>query len=289
MISYPSLAQFYDITGFIVDSLGNSISFATIEVIKDHNGIGVVANENGEFQLTIPQDFTDDTLTVSALGYYTQKFAIAGISNRMSMNFELHEKTYDLSEIVILPGPTTLCEYGNSKLSKWTGGMLTENLTQIAVYIKNRKSEKGTLKDISFFITRSGKPKAPVRIRIYDFNTEDDPIGSDLLQETVIFKPNKKFGWNAVDLSSHNIEFPEDGLFVAIESIVTKKKYRYKTKIQGQNYDHYGIVIGNTWQYEVANTYKKRLGYGWTKVKNTSIENKPRNALIKATFKLLSN
>jgi hypothetical protein len=87
-------------------------------------------------------------------------------------------------------------------------------------------------------------------------------------------------------MSDYNIEFPENGLFIAIEWILTKDKYWYKTNIHGNEYDCYGIVLGNTWEYENSNTYLNNLGQGWRKWESM-IENKPRNALIKTIFEII--
>jgi hypothetical protein len=275
-----------EIKGIVVDTLQKPIPFATVEIIKDVDGIGAAAYQNGEFNLFIPEKLIHDTLTIKALGFETKKIPIQSLNREEYIYIELSATTYDLSEIVIQAGPSTVKEFGNSKISKWTGGLLTKNLTQIAVYIENSKNEHGVLKDISFFISKSGKPKATVRIRVYGFNPIEETIGEDLLHETVIFSPKKRFGWNTIDMSDYNIEFPENGIFIAIEWILTKDKYWYKTIIHGNEYDNYGIVLGNTWEYETSNTYLNNLGQGWRKME-AMFENKPRNALIKATFEII--
>jgi len=181
---------------------------------------------------------------------FQRKLAIQIINKKKITSFELNSATYDLSEIIIRPAESSVFqEFGITKISKWTGGLLTKDLTQIAVYIENPENQNGLLKDISFYITKSGKPKTPFRLRIYSYNTEKETIGSDILRETVILTPHKKSGWNTFDMSQYNIELPRNGLLIAVEWILTKDKYWYEVNIHGNKYDCYGIVIGNTWAW----------------------------------------
>jgi hypothetical protein len=204
-VSMTAFSQLYEVKGIVIDSLKNPIPFATIEILKKGSGTGTAAYENGAFKLSIPKTLMNDTLTIKALGFKTEKIPIQLINREESIYITLCSAIYELSETVIRPGSTTYEEFGNIETSKWTGGLLTKDLTQIAVYIENPKKEKGRLNEVSFFVSRGGKPKAPVRIRIYGYNTKEEPIGEDLLHETIILRPYNKYGWNSIELSAYNI------------------------------------------------------------------------------------
>ncbi|MBI9068920.1 MAG: carboxypeptidase-like regulatory domain-containing protein [Salinivirgaceae bacterium] len=64
----------------------NPLPFATV-TIKGYS-LGSVSNDNGEFQLSLPVNFIDDTLTFSYLGYFDYSEAINTYSNGKMINLE---------------------------------------------------------------------------------------------------------------------------------------------------------------------------------------------------------
>jgi hypothetical protein len=82
---------------------------------------------------------------------------------------------------------------------------------------------------------------------------------------------------------------PENSMFIVLEWIITDKKYWYEADIKGNKYNCYGMVLGCTEAYKETRTYINYLGKGWKKLEDISFENKPRNALIKAKFRIVEN
>jgi len=96
------------------------------------------------------------------------------------------------------------------------GGFSANTGLQHAVYIKNTIGHTGIIETVYIQFTRDfwGIDIANIRVRIYAW-TEDGIPGDDLLVDNLIIRPKR--GSNKIDVSKHNIYFPLEGVFVAIE------------------------------------------------------------------------
>jgi hypothetical protein len=63
--------------------------------------VGTVADEKGYFSLRVPNTFTRDSLTVSAIGYQKQVFSIAYLTAKQQHTFFLPAKATALQEVVV--------------------------------------------------------------------------------------------------------------------------------------------------------------------------------------------
>ena len=151
IISLGVFSQSIELVGMIVDSLKNPISFATVEIRKPNNGVGIAANQEGIFNFSIPPKFANDTILISALGYNSKKILLSEIDTKVYSYIVLQPRQYELSEVIVKPEVINEVELGITQTSRYSGGILTRNLTQIAVYVENPFEEHGILKNISFF------------------------------------------------------------------------------------------------------------------------------------------
>ena len=276
------------IRGQLVDTRGTPIPFGTVEIRHPDHGTGVAANESGEFAFSVPPERTADTLLISALGFDPKKIPIREVVRNKPLKIVLAARIFEMEEVVVRPSASKgTMELGHSRMTpEIYGGMQAEHLTQIGVWMDNPAGQSGMLQTISFFITRSGKPRSPFRVRIYAAEGDPVTVGEDMLTESLIFEPAKKGAWNTLDVSGYRIPFPEKGLFVAIEYIYTKKKFEYKTVIGDHIYADYGVVLGCTWEYAIPRSYLNYLGKGWKLWYDPGTPfglPNPRNALIKIT------
>jgi hypothetical protein len=92
------------ISGTIEDAVTKlPIPFATITL--KNALIGTVSNENGKFDLYIPQEITDDRLLAICLGYQYQDFDLTTIQSPIVIN--LIPSTVELKEVTVSPLPPT--------------------------------------------------------------------------------------------------------------------------------------------------------------------------------------
>jgi hypothetical protein len=87
------------ISGIITDfESGEALPFATIVIIS--SGRGTVTNNNGEFQLNITRDLSDDSLSVSYLGYYNRTIPVRQVLGN-NFNIKMMRLYIPIPEIII--------------------------------------------------------------------------------------------------------------------------------------------------------------------------------------------
>jgi hypothetical protein len=75
------------------------VSYASISIL--FKPIGVVSNEQGEFKLHIPSEYSNDSVVVTCLGYQTFKKKVSDIKNDFIDTIKLVTEVTSISEIVI--------------------------------------------------------------------------------------------------------------------------------------------------------------------------------------------
>src|SRR5579871_6066136 len=100
LIVSQSLAQQITITGKVVDrETKESLPFASVGVIG--KPIGVISNEQGEFDFHIPADMRNDILSISMLGYRTYEAPIWSINTSGEVLIEMQAASILLKEVVV--------------------------------------------------------------------------------------------------------------------------------------------------------------------------------------------
>jgi|694.fasta_scaffold14135_7 hypothetical protein len=88
------------ITGKVADKTTQEpLPYATISIVG--KSIGVVSNQLGEFAFKLSDQYDNDTLMISMMGYTTYKCKIENIPDRNNLLVQLDPKTIILSEVVI--------------------------------------------------------------------------------------------------------------------------------------------------------------------------------------------
>jgi hypothetical protein len=101
----PSYAQnsaadqtYIEIRGMVRDAkAGSPLPYANIYLSA--SGSGTVSNEEGRFQIDVPEKFVDDSLRFQFIGYYTHTLSVDDVRNHPVI--DLTENIVDLSEMVI--------------------------------------------------------------------------------------------------------------------------------------------------------------------------------------------
>lgn len=80
---------------------GQAVPFANIGI--SGYAIGTVSNERGEFELHFPDQYTNDTLQISCIGYYVYKASVSDLLQYPSLQLALVPRAYTLTEVTITP------------------------------------------------------------------------------------------------------------------------------------------------------------------------------------------
>lgn len=84
----------------ISKSTHEPISYASVGVVN--RNLGTVTDSLGNFALSVPLSYINDTLRISSIGYESKSFAVKDI-NSIPDTIELCDKIVELSEVVVKP------------------------------------------------------------------------------------------------------------------------------------------------------------------------------------------
>lgn len=272
------IAENKELTGKIINSKTNEIiPYATIAIPQ--NNKGTISDSLGNFKLTINEQDLNCKIYISALGYFNDSLQINEKNLDEVLIINLRPKTYSLTEIKVTPQKYKLFKFGITKPNKkgwWNYGMPG---LQRAIYIPNNNKTECIISDLNVFIDTVGFPEAPVRVRIYSVKNNNIEPDVDLLRSNVIIRNSKGGEFVTVDLSSHQIVFPENGLFVGIEWLYENETYFYtkvmkrkskKGKDNSFELRGYGPTLGITSKKDKTIYWKKLVGSEWKANSKTS-------------------
>ncbi|RXR20950.1 carboxypeptidase-like regulatory domain-containing protein [Flavobacterium amnicola] len=252
-----SISLFAQVKGKVIDENKQPIPYVNIWV--EGENVSTTSDIDGHFTLQITEE---KTLLFSSLGFEKKKLQSTNVSL-----VQLLPTTYELGEILVLnKKETKKVQIGhpeNSIHQAFENGPKFD-----AKYFPYQPNYKRTqyIKKVSIF-TENALEEASVKIHFYSKNSDGLP-GEELLKKDYIVSVKKGSRRTWFDLTSLNVVFPKEGLFVAIERLFIEKNklektvptnQPNKTKIQRTYYPlpFYSFVEG-------SHTYTF-LGGKWTK------------------------
>lgn len=254
------------VEGQILDAeTGQPVSYVAAEIMSRH--IGAAANADGIVKMELNKLMQNDTVTFSALAYYTQRILVKELMEEQPFIVEMERKVYMLPEFTLNAGTKDKVQLGNFVNGNRTSHSVTVAGMMTAVFMDNSDGCDGIIKSVSYAINKRNRftksyPRTPFRVRIFAVDSLTGEPGEDLLTEELVVKA-KGPGWFTVDVSEYNIKAPKEGYFVAMEWIYSKEKYYYNIIAGGEPQLVYGqslcIVLGNF----KPNTWAKKLGFRW--------------------------
>ena len=230
---------FSQITSVVIDSeTKEKIPYVNIWV--ENENIGTTSNENGEFKFAI-----DGTKTIlfSAIGFETRKIS----SDSIKSILELKPFITELNEVVIKSKKQkkklVVGEFKKSKISNYFGCGTIPWISARYFKFKEDYNTTSFLNKIRV-LTNSDVDNSKFNIRFYSVGENGQP-NEYLFDENIIGIAKKGKKITEVNISDLNIEFPEDGFFLAIEwLIIESNKYEYSytmqnsgKKITGMSYE----------------------------------------------------
>lgn len=158
------MQQGKDVTGTVVDESGEPLIGATIAV---GSGVGAVTDFDGNFTLkNVPESAT---ITISYIGYQTQKVAVAGKS---TLHITMKPEDTTLNDVVVIG-------YGVQKKSNVTGaiGSIKNDDLKNKVSANAAEALQGKVSGVQV-VNNSGAPGASptIRVRGYSSNGASDPL-----------------------------------------------------------------------------------------------------------------
>ncbi|SES70837.1 carboxypeptidase-like regulatory domain-containing protein [Hymenobacter actinosclerus] len=293
-LAHPLHAQ-RTLTGTVQDPQGAAVPFAVLE-LPTHK-LGVQADDEGRFSLPLPAGLAPtDSLTVSALGYERRRVLVPVGA---TVALQLAALPVSLNEVVVRPGAAEWVGFESEPKDFGYGqnGLSKEKNTGWQIARLCQPTTNGYLVAARFFVKpgiHCGKTgvRAPFRVRVYAADGPNGSPGTDLLFTTVLAAAPQK-GWVTVDLNRYGIEFPQRGVYVAMEWVYTSDEflcsYTYTTPDSRQKKEgfSYGQSLAAQWVPEAqARTWYYTIKYGWRKFDSRDPTGQQRvgDAAIQARF-----
>lgn len=239
LLAFPSYSQ---IGGKVVDSKTNQpIHYAN--VWNNDASAGSTTNVEGTF--VVKKALKNDLFIVNASGYETVLVAaVEGDTIRL-------EKTFTIAdELIVYPEKTlhhTIGEahyenlYFNPGNIPWIYAKYFENTEEI-------KQVQYLSKAIVY--TKSIVNDATFKLRILTPDADGCP-GEDLIVEPIIVHVKRGNKKNIIDILSHNVKMPKEGVFIGVEWLMTdNNRLKTMTYVKGQevfeDYRYAPDLISNT-------------------------------------------
>lgn len=254
----------------VLIDLNTKANIPYVNIWVENENVGTTSNENGEFEL-IAYD-SNKVIVFSAIGYDIKKMKARDIKSMV----ELVPYMTLLQEVFIRS------KKGNRELridrfkKSETNNYFANGGTPwiVAKYFPHKEDYKTTpyLKKINI-LTDSKVKNASFNIRLYLVDKHGNP-GEYLYDKNIIGIARKGKTITEVDLSNLNIQFPENGFFIAFEWLIIEsnrdiqtytnkgsnkklKEIRYEPKIATFK----GDQENNSWNYTKGSWKKWSVRY----------------------------
>lgn len=205
----PSRAQ---VSGVVVEA-ENKKPIPYVNIGSMAKGYGTSCSLKGRFRISAG---AEDSLTFSAVGFKTKTVAVSDLADTLTMEKQVSQ----LRAVEIRPGSTEEFMLGTYKANRiryfWGGGHYPLLIARYFAFPKD--TFKILFLDQLSVYTKSHIRGAKFNVRIYGVGPDGRP--GDYLYDQNIFAYAKK-GWKKteVDLSDFHIVFPEEGVFIALETL----------------------------------------------------------------------
>ena len=260
-------------SGWIRDSETNQpIAFSTISL--KGRPVGEVADREGYFQLLIKDARYNDTLIFSILGYKVLEMSMNNFLLDEDSTFFLEPEPIEIPALTVKARHFKTIETGNSKWFPQGSMYLDTHGQQAALFIENEDYQDAVIMSVKCYLSKNGNTSTPFRLHLYRRDTITGKPGNNLLEYGLIVYPENAKGWYTIPLENYHIDFPGEGLFIALEGVYPDEQIeRFSEETAdtsefvsedeelsvsyGQRIGFSKIKLGknNTWHYSMSRTW----------------------------------
>lgn len=196
------------------------VSFATISF---GDGRGTFAGENGDFTFEKAKYSDIDTLFISAIGFQNQAVATQNLPPKVYLIAEASE----LEEVILIAEKKG--KYKKKKLKETThtnyyNCWLPTVESEVAVFFERQEGKSSKIAQLWIPINsekkyrKKGNLKFSTLFRIQFYKNKNGLPGSPMIHKEIVFRVSEQDDeMYELDLQSHEIFIPKDGLFASLQ------------------------------------------------------------------------
>lgn len=224
-----SLLHGQDITikGVLISKNGKQpIGYANIGILD--TPVGTISNEDGSFELNVPEKFAQQQLLFAALGFERKSFGVQELSRDRDNIISLEERATLLGNVTVKSNrakPSVQMELGNQYHNE--GSIYADSAaagSAMALLIENkyptfheRLRAPYHVKTAKLRIAHNTFEEFKVRIRFLAVDSVNGLPGKDLVNHNIIVTSGMKKGWLKFDLQKYNIRINAPSFFLVFE------------------------------------------------------------------------
>lgn len=198
---------------YIYDSISKaSIPFTNVIIYENENITnGFYADETGFVKIICNEN---SILKFSCVGYENKTFEKLF---ELSDTIFLKQNSIILKEVII----TNSNKYKNLGFinSKKNSTINTFKGSEFAVFIENETNVKTKIKSVILNLTKKKDHTIILKIKFYKKSSNNNPTDVINNRDIVYYLKNKHNGELEIDIDNENIELPEEGVFLSVESL----------------------------------------------------------------------
>jgi hypothetical protein len=208
------------------------IPYANIGILDSY--VGTITNNDGTFEISIPEEYETDSLLFAALGFERKSILVSSISNRKKITIYLREHSTVLKNITVKTKklkPIRSVDEGN--LLYDVGSLYVDSLAggaAMALLIENSRSKHPDF-TVPYFVTNARLRISynsldffKIRVRFLSVDPETGLPGDDLFNESVIANARILKGWINFDLSKYTVRIQSHSFYVVFEWILEEEE-----------------------------------------------------------------
>lgn len=200
-------------TIYLLDSISHEpVPFSNITIYeKETIKNGYYSDENGLAKITFDKN---NSFKISCIGFETINIINF---NDLKDTLYLKQNSIILNEVIVSNNIINK-NLGFANLKK-TSDISTFKGLEYALYIENESKENAKIRSVTLGVFKKSKNTAILKIKFYKKGIDNKPSDIINAQDIIYYLSEKVNGIIEIDISNKNVYLPENGVFVAVESL----------------------------------------------------------------------
>ncbi len=224
--AWSAYGQTVTVRGILINQKSEApIGYANIGIVD--TPVGTISNEDGTFEIDIPEKFQERELLFSALGFERRSFLVRNLKENENV-ITLQEHVTVLQNLTVKSSrsrPALIAELGNQYSNE--GSIYADSSaagSAMALLIERRPSGKYPGLKPPYHVTKARLRIAhntfevfKIRLRFLSVDSVTGMPGNDLVNQNIIATSEMRKGWLDFDLTRHDIRIKVPQFFIVFE------------------------------------------------------------------------